>query len=51
MRGERDNLKETSHGTQNPVWGLIPQPLDHNLSRNLELVAYLTEPSRRPYAS
>ena len=31
------------------MWGLIPQPWDHDQSQNQELDAQLTEPARRPH--
>ena len=48
VEGQREggNLKQAPHSVWSWTWGLIPQPWVHNLSRNQELYAQLTEPPR-----
>ena len=45
---ERDNLKQAPCSVQSPTQGSIPQPWDHNLKRNQESDAQLTEPPQVP---
>ena len=45
---ERENRKQAPRSVQSPVRGSIPQPWDHNLSRNQESDTPLTEPPGAP---
>ena len=48
-RGRRtENLKQAPRLVQSPTQGSISQPRDHDLSRNQESDAQLTEPPRCP---
>ena len=48
---ERVNPKQAPNSAQSPTWGSIPCPWDHELSRNQESDAELTEPPRHPIFS
>ena len=45
---ETENLKQVPCSAQSWVWGSIPQPWDHDLNRNQESDAQLTEPPGAP---
>ena len=51
--GQRERERESQGGSrlsaQNPMWGLIPWPWDHNLNRNHELDTQPTKTPRCPY--
>ena len=35
---EGENPKQAPHSAWSPTWGLIPQPWDHDLSQNQEML-------------